>query len=331
MRRTAGRTLGTASLWFPTLLRPCPRGYRAVVVGWWCVRDSVSGELTTPVSLNRYTYAFNDPLNMFDPDGHWPGFVDSAIAWAQEKLGQVKNAVTSSVGAAVSSVVGAATQVVGAVASGLRSANEYRSKLYNAARAKLTAAVGQFTQNLAMARDFTKQLGAQVGQFAAEHRDDIVQGVKMVTPILVGVAVTGVCVAATAGVGTLGCAVLGGAAAGAVAGAMECSELVSRECAGRVGREALIGAGTALVAGPGTGRVLGVALRGGAANASASAFSQYTETGSIDPGQTAMAFLEGGALAGGLHAGSKLGARPVRSGRVASVAGSGRSRPGRWC
>jgi len=33
-------------------------------------RDTIYGELATPVSLNRYTYALNNPLAYFDPDGH---------------------------------------------------------------------------------------------------------------------------------------------------------------------------------------------------------------------------------------------------------------------
>ncbi|MCP4305640.1 MAG: hypothetical protein GY788_12320 [bacterium] len=34
-------------------------------------RDSVFGELTTPISLNRYTYAWATPLMYWDPDGHY--------------------------------------------------------------------------------------------------------------------------------------------------------------------------------------------------------------------------------------------------------------------
>ena len=38
--------------------------------GSFLSRDSYAGIADTPVSLNRYTYANNDPLSMFDPDGH---------------------------------------------------------------------------------------------------------------------------------------------------------------------------------------------------------------------------------------------------------------------
>jgi RHS repeat-associated protein len=35
-------------------------------------RDRYSGELTTPVSLNRYTYGHSDPIGNYDPTGHAP-------------------------------------------------------------------------------------------------------------------------------------------------------------------------------------------------------------------------------------------------------------------
>jgi RHS repeat-associated protein len=38
-------------------------------------RDSVFGELSTPVSLNRYTYAGANPLRYWDPDGR--AFIDT--------------------------------------------------------------------------------------------------------------------------------------------------------------------------------------------------------------------------------------------------------------
>lgn len=35
-------------------------------------RDTYNGRLDTPISLNRYTYAHNNPLQQWDPDGHRP-------------------------------------------------------------------------------------------------------------------------------------------------------------------------------------------------------------------------------------------------------------------
>ncbi|UUI67269.1 DUF6531 domain-containing protein [Aeromicrobium duanguangcaii] len=40
--------------------------------------DTVIGDLTSSVTLNRYTYAWADPINMFDPDGHFPSWLKSA-------------------------------------------------------------------------------------------------------------------------------------------------------------------------------------------------------------------------------------------------------------
>lgn len=47
------------------------RWYRPGVAGFTS-RDTVHGNLANPVSLNRYTYAWNDPLGMWDPDGREP-------------------------------------------------------------------------------------------------------------------------------------------------------------------------------------------------------------------------------------------------------------------
>ena len=58
--------------------------------------DTWFGEASSPKSLNRYAYAWGDPLNMIDPSGHWPGFLDSALNWVNDHVVQpVVNAVTT--------------------------------------------------------------------------------------------------------------------------------------------------------------------------------------------------------------------------------------------
>nr|KEO86728.1 hypothetical protein DA06_24785 [Georgenia sp. SUBG003]KEP23591.1 hypothetical protein DA06_06865 [Georgenia sp. SUBG003] len=41
-----------------------------LTTGRFTARDNVVGNLSDPITLNRYTYANADPLNVFDPDGH---------------------------------------------------------------------------------------------------------------------------------------------------------------------------------------------------------------------------------------------------------------------
>jgi RHS repeat-associated protein len=57
-------------------------------------RDTYSGQLSSPVSLNRYTYANNNPLTYSDPTGHAPyANVDACLAdliqWVSEDVVQI--------------------------------------------------------------------------------------------------------------------------------------------------------------------------------------------------------------------------------------------------
>ena len=54
--------------------------------GGFASRDTEFGKLDTPVSLNRYTYGWADPIGMFDPDGRWPGWVDDAVDTVQHAV-----------------------------------------------------------------------------------------------------------------------------------------------------------------------------------------------------------------------------------------------------
>jgi len=45
-------------------------------------RDTVFGQLQTPVTLNRYTYANNDPMEYFDPDGRFASVLRRLVSRA---------------------------------------------------------------------------------------------------------------------------------------------------------------------------------------------------------------------------------------------------------
>jgi RHS repeat-associated protein len=52
-------------------------------IGRFLTRDSFEGFESEPLSLNRYTYAHNNPVTNVDPDGHiaWAWWISKAIWW----------------------------------------------------------------------------------------------------------------------------------------------------------------------------------------------------------------------------------------------------------
>ena len=60
--------------------------YYNPVVGRFITEDSYTGDIDDPLSLNLYTYCSSDPLNFFDPSGHWNQNDSSLSARAQLKI-----------------------------------------------------------------------------------------------------------------------------------------------------------------------------------------------------------------------------------------------------
>ena len=78
---TSGSTLGFQSDYTDPVSDHVWMGARWYDGGWaaFLSRDSVFGELSTPVSLNRYTYGFANPLSFWDPDGRMPVRIGVAV------------------------------------------------------------------------------------------------------------------------------------------------------------------------------------------------------------------------------------------------------------
>ena len=82
----AGRTgttpsnIGFQGDWTDPVTKLVGMGARWYSPSWgqFVSRDSYAGNLGSPVSLNRYTYANNDPMGGYDPDGHACRRVDGA-------------------------------------------------------------------------------------------------------------------------------------------------------------------------------------------------------------------------------------------------------------
>ncbi len=74
--------------------------------GSFLTRDTYAGDQTEPASLNRYTYAGNDPVNLEDPSGH---------GWLKKKVQQAKEAVKKTASKAKKVVTSAAKKVTKAV------------------------------------------------------------------------------------------------------------------------------------------------------------------------------------------------------------------------
>jgi RHS repeat-associated protein len=60
-------------------------------VGRFISEDSYEGDITNPLSLNLYTYVYNNPLRYTDPSGHIPRFeADSGATWYPSEADSVR-------------------------------------------------------------------------------------------------------------------------------------------------------------------------------------------------------------------------------------------------
>lgn len=60
-------------------------------------QDTLVGEPTDPLSLNRYTYCINNPLKYYDPTGYWPQGISNIFNTAQNFVNSVLNKLQNNI------------------------------------------------------------------------------------------------------------------------------------------------------------------------------------------------------------------------------------------
>ena len=223
----------------------------------------------------------------------------SAIATAMKytplpALAAVAKPLLHSIGKVVSTTAKLAASVVQLTATAIKDPGKFTTSLYAAAQAK----VGGLIENVSKA-------ASAVGEFVAEHKDAIIEGLAIVGGIAAGLA----CTAATAGAGAVACMV-GAAALINLAKDAAQGDIHSFgdafKSAGIGAAQGLLGAGAGAIGGKIAGAVLGkvgagIAGRalGGAVNGGVSdAVYQVATTGKVDLGGVAMAAGLGAVTAG---------------------------------
>ena len=239
--------------------------------GGFTARDTVFGQLGSPVSLNRYTYAFGDPLGFVDPDGRWPQFLEDA----RDKAVGV---VTSTVSTATET----GRKAVDTAAGGVRRVGGFVGSLcVNAGRS-----AGSCT-SYAEARPLGSQ---RVANVAGGVLDGLLVGQGRRVLRAVGQDGKVDWGAAETRAGRVGGALVGSVAGGGVAA--RAGVAVARA-----------GAGGARA---GVGGVRGAVVSGGSAGVAGDAVLQLGTTGRIDGGQLVTSGMLGAGVGGVLRAGARL-------------------------
>lgn len=59
-------------------------GYYDTSTGRFTTEDTWLGDIYDPLTLNRYAYAKNNPVNDTDPSGHLPKYMQEALSECQQ-------------------------------------------------------------------------------------------------------------------------------------------------------------------------------------------------------------------------------------------------------
>lgn len=250
--------------------------------GAFTTADDVVGDLTRPITLNRYTYANAAPLDYFDPDGHW-----SLPTWDD---------ITDAVGDAIDWVGKQVSDAADAISNGYQAATKAVSETASWVRSRAEATLDSAKSATRSAANVVQHQPAQILTDVEQTALDLVHNPKKALNLVISVAAGAAtfvgCEAATAGAGSVACATAAFTVGGAVGGMLDCPDgQAILSCAG-TGAAAGLASGLAFTA---AGRLGSIAASGISA-AAGGATGQYLTTGRIDGSQTAAAGILGAAL-----------------------------------
>lgn len=268
-------------------------------------RDTITPMLRTPVSLNMYTYAANNPLSYMDPDGRMFGWVadladDIGCHSCAKFIRHAERAVTKFVSETVNSAVEwGRDHIARPVARYARSAVHYvsaaTSRSYAFIKGGLSAA-GRFGMRATSAAiSFAKRAGGGIASGITNTWNSCMgsSGCRTIlgaTALVVGAAVCAACVAPMLW-GALGGGLIGGGIGLATCGG-------DTACVARsTGMGILGGAGAGLGVGMLSAVGAGAAVQGAGAGFLGESFNQLV-AGHFDAKSLAVATLTGAVVAG---------------------------------
>ena len=136
--------------------------------GSFLSRDSVNYSSGNSVLANRYAYGADAPLDMTDPDGHWPGWVDNAWHAVTSAANTVVNTVSNAVGAAYDWGRSALRTVGNAIGSAVSWLSEKASQAYNWVADKVSSGYNAVAAGFNWARQQVVKTAEQVYQEAKQ-------------------------------------------------------------------------------------------------------------------------------------------------------------------
>jgi RHS repeat-associated protein len=286
-------------------------------------RDSFPGQLSSPISLNRYTYASGNPLGRFDADGHCGtdtvksgkkafgqlfsgdlgGAIDTASDAAKDCIDGAKKTVDDATGAVEKATTSVENQIVKPL---LKTAARVVHHVYDIAtnvESRIASLPSSVSRAVSDGYDNFRRGAVVVNQFMTDHKAAIVTGLKLVATVATGLAVTALCMGGTLGAATPGCIAAGFAAGKMVNAALSCQGQSGGDCSKSVAIAGASGYAAGLTMAAFGGFNL---LAGGSSAGVDTAVSEFLSTGHVNFGHVATSAATGAATGGLLEAGGSL-------------------------